>query len=174
MAASNSLLLVTFFSLKFDSDVVHNVSRAFPPLLPCVMKCTSCSPFSSIWIIFRSFLSSSVLANVWIGDDGAAAIAQGISSPECNLNTLKLASMSDYLFFLVSTSPLLFDWDFFCSFRVPHCAMEVFADVAASMPHSSFCYGVVFSPPPYDLFDRLSDQGCRCPRARYRTPIAML
>ena len=53
-----------------------------------------------------------------IGDAGAAAIAQGISSPECNLNTLKLASMSDYLFFLVSTSPLLSDEDLFVLFGV--------------------------------------------------------
>ena len=109
-----------------------------------------------------------------INDDGAAAIAQRISSPNCQLNTLKLAGLSDYLFFLVSSPLLLSDWDSFVLFGVLHCAMEVSADIRASVPYSSSCFGVVFSPPPYNLFDSLSDHGCRCSHAGHRTPIRRL
>ena len=87
-----------------------------------------------------------------LGDDGAAAIAEGISSTECHLDRLSLASMSDGFFFLVSTSSLLSDWDLFVLFGVLHCAMKASADVAASVRYSSSCFGVVFSPPPYDFF----------------------
>ena len=108
----------------------------------------------SLDLLFRSFLFSSVLDNP-LDDDGATAIAQGISSPECSLNTLKLRGLSDYLFFLVSSPLLLSDWDSFVLFGVPHCAMEVSAGVVASVPRLSSRFGVVFSPLPCELFDRL-------------------